>query len=72
MGQSAIIGSITELYNQAQIDVMERAFIKVYKTLEVADEHHERFTDFIEAPQRGILSPFCEFPVFDHHGLTLF
>lgn len=49
MGQSAIIGSITELYNEAQIDVIQRAFIQVYPTLNVAEEHRERFMTFIKA-----------------------
>lgn len=49
MGHSAIIGSITELYNEAQIDVIQRAFIQVYPNLDVAEEHRERFTAFIEA-----------------------
>lgn len=47
MGRSAIISSITELYNGAQVDVIQRAFLKAYPDLDVPDEHRERFLDFI-------------------------
>lgn len=48
MGQAAIIGTISELYNDAQIDVIQRAFIAVFPTLEIPDEDRERFIAFIK------------------------
>ena len=48
MGQAAIIGSLRELYNDAQIDVIQRAFISVFPTLEIPDEDRERFIAFIK------------------------
>lgn len=47
MGQAAIIGSISELYNPAQIDVIQRAFVQVFPTLDIPDEDRERFIAFI-------------------------
>ncbi|MCF2573595.1 helix-turn-helix domain-containing protein [Brevibacterium sp. UCMA 11754] len=47
MGQAAIIGSITELYNPAQIDVIQRAFLQVFPTLDIPDEDRARFIAFI-------------------------
>lgn len=49
MSQSAIIGSILELYNSAQVDVIQRAFIKMFPDLDIPDEHRERFLAFIQA-----------------------
>ena len=48
MGQAAIIGSISELYNDAQIDVIQRAFIAVFPTLDIPGEDRERFIAFIK------------------------
>ena len=48
MGQAAIIGTISELYNDAQIDVIQRAFISVFPTLDIPDDDRERFIAFIK------------------------
>ncbi|WP_210604234.1 MerR family transcriptional regulator [Brevibacterium oceani] len=48
MGQAAIIGTIGELYNEAQIDVIQRAFISVFPTLDVPEADRERFIAHIQ------------------------
>lgn len=48
MGQAAIIGSLRELYNDAQIDVIQRAFISVFPKLDIPDADRERFIAFIK------------------------
>lgn len=55
MGQAAIIGTISELYNSAQIDVIQRAFIAVFPTLDISDADRERFIAFTRqmAPEEG-------------------
>ncbi|NJC55249.1 MerR family transcriptional regulator [Brevibacterium marinum] len=52
MGQNAIISLIGELYNDAQIDVMQRAFIQIFASLDIPDEHRERFIAFIKEAER--------------------
>ncbi|MGO2859540.1 MAG: MerR family transcriptional regulator [Brevibacterium sp.] len=49
MGQAAIIGTIAELYNDAQIDVIQRAFISVFPTLDIPDVDRERYIAHIQA-----------------------
>lgn len=56
MGRSAIISLIGELYNEAQIDVMQRAFIQVFPTLDIPTEDRERFIAFIKEVEREELS----------------
>ncbi|WP_181273949.1 MerR family transcriptional regulator [Brevibacterium oceani] len=48
MGQSAIIGTISEVYNKAQIDVIQRAFIAVFPTLDIPEADRERFNAHIQ------------------------
>lgn len=47
MGRHAITSLIGELYSDAQIDVMQRAFIQIFPTLDIPDEHRDRFLAFI-------------------------
>lgn len=49
IGQSAIAGSITELYSSAQVDVIQRAFLQIFPTLDISDEEREHFIEFVKA-----------------------
>lgn len=46
-GQAAVIDLISEVYNEAQIDVIQRAFVAVFPTLDISADDRDRFIAFI-------------------------